>query len=107
MTLNTIPSIAGVDEKGEPTDNPKLAMLEVVCIMWFTIEYCLRLAGAPKKKEFLKDGMNIIDILAILPYFVSIFLIEASGKKDSCRIGIFAVILGHFENLERNNSSEI
>ena len=69
----------GVDERGEPTDNPKLAMLEVVCIMWFTIEYILRLAGAPKKWDFLKDGMNIIDILAILPYFVSIFLIEASG----------------------------
>lgn len=79
MTLNTIPSIAGVDENGEPTDNPNLAMLEVVCIMWFTIEYALRLAGAPKKWEFLKEGMNIIDILAILPYFVSIFLIEASG----------------------------
>ena len=47
--------------------------------MWFTIEYFLRLAGAPKKKEFIKDGMNIIDILAIFPYFVSIFLIEASG----------------------------
>ena len=22
--------------------------------MWFTVEYALRLAGAPKKKEFLK-----------------------------------------------------
>ena len=79
MTLNTIKAIAGVDENGNQTDNPNLAMLEVVCIMWFTIEYILRLAGAPRKKEFLKDGMNIIDILAILPYFVSIFLIEASG----------------------------
>ena len=50
--------------------------------MWFTIEYVLRLAGAPHKKEFLKDGMNIIDILAIFPYFVSIFLIEASGGGE-------------------------
>ena len=111
MTLNTIPGIYKVDEKGTQTgkylvgtgtptylsfqgiyvssshhhfflnisDNPNLAMLEVVCIMWFTVEYILRLAGAPKKGEFLKDGMNIIDVLAILPYFVSIFLIEASG----------------------------
>ena len=30
MTLNTIPSVAGVDENGEATDNPKLAMLEVL-----------------------------------------------------------------------------
>ena len=30
MTLNTIPSVAGVDKNGEPTDNPKLAMLEVL-----------------------------------------------------------------------------
>jgi LDH2 family malate/lactate/ureidoglycolate dehydrogenase len=30
MTLNTIPSVAGVDDNGEPTDNPKLAMLEVL-----------------------------------------------------------------------------
>ena len=104
MTLNTIPGIYKTDEKGTQTgtfsenfflsfsnkcishhffknisDNPNLAMLEVVCIMWFTVEYILRLAGAPRKGEFLKDGMNIIDILAILPYFVSIFLIEASG----------------------------
>ena len=45
MTLNTIPAVAGVDEDGNPTDNPNLAMLEVVCIMWFTVEYLLRLAG--------------------------------------------------------------
>jgi potassium voltage-gated channel Shab-related subfamily B protein 1 len=83
MTINTIESVAGVDENGNPTDNPNLAMIEVICIMWFTIEYCLRLAGAPKKWIFLKDGMNVIDILAILPYFVSIFLIEASGGGGS------------------------
>ena len=29
MTLNTIPSVAGVDDNGNTTDNPKLAMLEV------------------------------------------------------------------------------
>ena len=45
MTLNTIPSIAGVDENGNIKDSEELAMVESVCITWFTIEYILRLAG--------------------------------------------------------------
>ena len=31
-----------------------------------------RLAGAPQKCEFLHNGMNIIDVLAILPYFMEL-----------------------------------
>lgn len=54
-------------------------MLEVVCIMWFAVEYCLRLAGAPEKWEFLKDKMNVIDVLAILPFLVNAFFTEFSG----------------------------
>ena len=45
MTANTIPSVAIMDADGNPADNPKLAMIEAICIMWFTIEYLLRLAG--------------------------------------------------------------
>ena len=46
MTLNTMPSIR-VQHEGmdESIDNPKLALIEAVCISWFTIEYLLRLAG--------------------------------------------------------------
>ena len=47
MTVNTIPSVGIVDEDGNPADNPKLAMVEAVCITWFTIEYLLRFAGLP------------------------------------------------------------
>ena len=45
MTLNTIPSIQHRNAKDEPIDNPKLALIEAICISWFTIEYLLRLAG--------------------------------------------------------------
>ena len=55
MTVNTIPSVGIVDEDGNPADNPKLAMVEAVCITWFTIEYLLRFAGLPGTTETL-DG---------------------------------------------------
>ena len=45
-------------KKGDKTDNEYLAMLELICIMWFTVEYALRLAGAPEKWNFLK-GLEI------------------------------------------------
>ncbi len=44
----------------------------------------IRFLGAPSKCEFLKDGMNIVDVLAILPYFVSTIVLglrEAAARK--------------------------
>ena len=44
---------------GDPVDNPSLAFMEAVCISYFTIEYFLRLAGAPQKWEFIKQVMDL------------------------------------------------
>ena len=85
LTLNTIPKIANGNE-----DNAYLALVEAVCITWFTLEYVLRFAASPDKWVFVKGAMNVIDVLAILPYFVSLFLMEtasvSSGFEDVRKI---------------------
>ena len=63
MVLNTMHAFQHTDLAGKPIDNPELALVESVCISWFTLEYLLRFAGSPGKLEFLVDGMNIVDVL--------------------------------------------
>ncbi len=33
-----------------------------------------RLLGCPKKWDFLKNGMNMVDVLAIMPYYVELLM---------------------------------
>ena len=52
--------------------------MELSCIVWFTFEFLMRFISSPNKCKFMKCFSNIIDLMAILPYFITMSI--ESGK---------------------------
>ena len=85
MCFNTFPWTKVEDINGELADNPKLGLVEALCISFFTVEFLLRFASSPNKIEFLKVKMNIIDVLAIAPYYLTLaFLPQTEFGPTDC-----------------------
>ncbi|RLW04354.1 hypothetical protein DV515_00005881 [Chloebia gouldiae] len=61
-------------------------VLETVCVAWFSFEFLLRSIQAENKCAFLKTPLNIIDILAILPFYISL-LVDVVSTKNSSKPG--------------------
>lgn len=81
--MNTIEGIHQVDPvTKEHIDNIYLYYIEVICIAWFTVEYVARFWASPSKWKFFKGPLNIIDLLSILPFFVSLFLLESNTTES-------------------------
>ncbi|XP_030307082.1 potassium voltage-gated channel subfamily A member 4 isoform X2 [Calypte anna] len=52
--------------------NDPFFIVETVCIIWFSFEFTVRCFACPSKAQFFKNVMNIIDIVSILPYFITL-----------------------------------
>lgn len=48
--------------------------IEMVCIINFVVEFCLRLSTCPSQKAFWADALNVVDFFAILPFFLELAL---------------------------------
>lgn len=57
--------------------------LEIFCVAWFTIEYVARLLAAPQKLKFVRSFLNIIDLIAILPYYIILGLSAGGGGETN------------------------
>uniref|UniRef100_A0A671NWH5 Potassium voltage-gated channel subfamily G member 2-like n=1 Tax=Sinocyclocheilus anshuiensis TaxID=1608454 RepID=A0A671NWH5_9TELE len=49
-------------------------VLETVCVGWFSLEFLLRFIQTQSKWTFLRTPLNIIDVVAILPYYITLIV---------------------------------
>ena len=68
--METVPDIRAPTPKYAAT-NAACQYIEIVCIVYFTLEFILRLIASPNKLHFFFDFLNIIDLLAIAPFYVT------------------------------------
>ena len=70
-------------EDDVPKFNEPFFVIETACIIWFTSELLIRFASSPEKLGFFKNIMNLIDIMAIVPYFITLGTVIADDQKSS------------------------
>lgn len=60
-------------------------IVETVCVAWFSLEFSLRFIQDRRKLTFLRKPLNLIDVVAILPYYITL-LVDNTSKGEK-RLG--------------------
>ncbi|XP_062851077.1 potassium voltage-gated channel subfamily G member 3-like isoform X2 [Trichomycterus rosablanca] len=69
-------------------------IIEAVCIGWFTAECIVRFLVSRDKCEFVRRPLNIIDLLAITPYYISVTMTALTGENSQLqRAGVTLRVL--------------
>ncbi|KAI6224476.1 Potassium voltage-gated channel protein Shaker [Aphelenchoides fujianensis] len=64
-------------------------IVELVCSAWFLLEFLIRFLSSPNKLAFIKTVSNILDALAIIPFFITFTL---SLVSEDSHDGSFSVL---------------
>ncbi|EJW74549.1 voltage-gated potassium channel protein, partial [Wuchereria bancrofti] len=89
--LETLPSMK--ENPGDVRDwsNP-FFYIELICIIWFTIELLLRFISCPDKFSFLRSVLNIIDFVAIAPFFGNLMWMDSTKSNSSMSFAVLRVL---------------
>ncbi|XP_056311881.1 potassium voltage-gated channel subfamily D member 2 isoform X2 [Danio aesculapii] len=91
--VETVPCGSSLNRAKELSCGERYALaffcLDTACVMIFTVEYLLRLIAAPSRYKFVKSVMSIIDVVAIMPYYIGLVMTDnedVSGAFVTLRV---------------------
>ena len=74
--VETLPSI-----QSDPGSLQFLMVVEAICSYLFTVEYIVRFFSCPNKCKFVREFLSIIDLLAILPFYLELIQAAVGGES--------------------------
>nr|XP_014340135.1 PREDICTED: potassium voltage-gated channel subfamily A member 1 isoform X2 [Latimeria chalumnae] len=79
-------------------------IVETLCIIWFSFELVVRFIACPSKPDFFKNIMNFIDVVAIIPYFITLGteMAEQEGNQKGEQATSLAILRVIRLNTQRN-----
>ena len=55
---------------------------EAIATVWFTLDYITRFICSPNKKRFLLKPLNIIDVIANIPFYINLIISSFYKRND-------------------------
>lgn len=107
FSIETIPSLS-------PETREILRISEIICVVVFTIEYLLRIYVADRKLKFIFSFFGIIDLVAILPFYLA-FGVDLRSLRAIRFLRLFRILklvrynraMNHFSRAMKTAKEEI
>ncbi|KAM6925314.1 voltage-gated potassium channel regulatory subunit KCNG1 [Xenentodon cancila] len=82
LSISTMPAMREEEEAGTCSKMCyNIFIVETVCVAWFSLEFTLRFIQDRSKLTFLRKPLNLIDVVAILPYYITL-LVDNTSKGE-------------------------
>ncbi|XP_056318912.1 potassium voltage-gated channel subfamily G member 4 [Danio aesculapii] len=96
LCISTMPDHESKGECSEKCRN--IFIVETVCVAWFSMEFLLRFLQAESKMQFLRNPLNVIDVIAILPYYISL-VVDSEDTSDEAELNGAGTSHGYLDKL--------
>ena len=70
-----------------------LIIIDIVCLIFFTLEFVLRLTCAPRRIRFFFSFLNMVDLVALLPDYIEVIVINHVHNDSVSSIMHYITIL--------------
>ncbi|KAK3101691.1 hypothetical protein FSP39_005515 [Pinctada imbricata] len=91
IILFCVETIPGVSDQecidGKPNYAEPFFILETLCTIFFTWEVIVRVIACPNKLSYIKDFKNLVDITAVVPYYISLSNLLTTNNCNESNMG--------------------